>query len=124
MTTKNLYEKIGGADAVDAAVDVFYTKVLAEERIKHFFEGVDMKRQARHQKTFLTYALGGVSSYSGKTMRTSHKYLVEKLGLNDGHFDAVIENLAETLTELGVAPELIQETAGIVESTRSDVLNR
>ncbi|MBT7876180.1 MAG: group 1 truncated hemoglobin, partial [Verrucomicrobia bacterium] len=33
MTTKNLYEKIGGADAVDAAVDVFYTKVLADERI-------------------------------------------------------------------------------------------
>ena len=78
MSTKNLYEKIGGADAVDAAVDIFYTKVLVDERIKHFFESVDMKRQAKHQKAFLTYALVGVSSYSGKIMRTSHKHLVEK----------------------------------------------
>ncbi|MGB1061385.1 MAG: truncated hemoglobin, partial [Ketobacter sp.] len=37
-----LYEKIGGEPAVDAAVDLFYKKVLADERIKHFFEGVDM----------------------------------------------------------------------------------
>jgi hemoglobin len=121
MTT--LYEKIGGAAAVDAAVDVFYTKVLADDRIKHFFDGVDMKRQAGHQKAFLTYAFGGTPNYPGKNMREAHKHLVEKLGLNDSHFDAVIENLGATLTELGVAPELIQEAAGIAESTRNDVLN-
>ena len=40
-----LFEKIGGADAVDAAVEKFYAKVLADDRIKHFFEGVDMDRQ-------------------------------------------------------------------------------
>ena len=121
MTT--LYEKIGGAAAVDAAVIVFYTKVLADDRIKHFFDGVDMKRQAGHQKAFLTYAFGGTPNYPGKNMREAHKHLVEKLGLNDSHFDAVIENLGATLTELGVAPELIQEAAGIAESTRNDVLN-
>ncbi|HAR00523.1 MAG TPA: hypothetical protein DCR61_14355 [Verrucomicrobiales bacterium] len=56
----------------------FYAKVLPDERIEHFFEGLDIKRQPGHQKAFLTYALGGVSSYSGKTMQTSHKDLVEK----------------------------------------------
>ncbi len=34
------------------------------------------------------------------------------------------ENPAKALTELGVATELIQWTAGIVEFTRDDVLNR
>ena len=120
----SLYERIGGAAAVDAAVDVFYTKVLADDRIKHFFEGVDMKRQAGHQKAFLTFAFGGAPDYPGKNMREAHQHLVEKMGLNDSHFDAVIENLGATLTELGVAPELIQEAAGIAESTRNDVLNR
>ena len=120
----SLYERLGGAAAVDAAVDLFYTKVLADDRIKHFFERVDMKRQAGHQKAFLTYAFGGSPNYSGKSMREGHKHLVEKMGLNDSHFDAVMENLGATLTELGVAPELIQEAAAIAASTRNDVLNR
>jgi hemoglobin len=121
---KTLYEKIGGAAAVDAAVNIFYTKVMTDDRIKHFFEGVDMKRQSGHQKAFLTYALGGAPNYQGKNMRESHKHLVEKLGLTDLHFDAVMENLATTLAELGVATELIEEVANVVESTRNDVLNR
>lgn len=46
------------------------------------------------------------------------------MGLKDGHFEAVMENLGATLSEFGVASELIQEAAGIAESTRNDILNR
>ena len=119
-----LFERIGGAGAVDAAVDKFYGKVLADDRIKHFFKGIDMKSQSAHQKAFLTYAFGGTAEYSGNSMRAAHKVLVEEHGLNDGHFDAVIENLGTTLKELGVPDELIKEAADIAESTRNDVLNR
>lgn len=115
-----LYEKLGGAAAIDAAVDKFYEKVLADDRIKHFFDDVDMKKQAGHQKRFLTYAFGGAPDYPGKSMRKAH----EHLGLKDEHFDAVVENLGATLQELGVADDLIQEAAAIAETTRNDVLNR
>jgi len=121
---KTLYEKLGGEPAVDAAVEKFYGKVLADDRIKHFFEGVDMKRQASHQKQFLTFAFGGGPDYPGKSMRHAHKRLVEEMGLNDTHFDAVVENLGTTLQELGVADDLITEVATIAESIREDVLNR
>jgi hemoglobin len=122
MTT--LYEKLGGEPAVDAAVELFYKKVLADDRIKKFFENVDMQRQARHQKMFLTYAFGGVPNYPGKAMRVAHKRLVDDMGLGDEHFDAVMENLGAALKELGVPDELIGEAANIAESTRDDVLNR
>jgi hemoglobin len=56
-------------------------------------------------------------------MRDAHAHLV-KQGLNDSHFDAVVENLGATLKELGVADALIQEAAAIAESTRKDVLGR
>jgi hemoglobin len=46
------------------------------------------------------------------------------MGLNDSHFDAVVELLGGTLAELGVKQELIQQVAAIAESTRNDVLNR
>ena len=55
----SLYERIGGKDALDAAVDIFYRKVLADERIKSFFDGVDMKKQKGKQKAFLAFAMGG-----------------------------------------------------------------
>lgn len=119
----SLYEQLGGAAAVDAAVDVFYRKVLADDRIAHFFDGVDMARQAAKQKAFLTYAFGGPNNYTGLDMRRGHAHLVER-GLNDSHFDAVTENLAATLKELGVAQGLIDQVLTIAESTRNDVLGR
>lgn len=121
--SKTLYERIGGDAAVNAAVDIFYRKVLADSRINRFFEGVDMERQAAKQKAFLTMAFGGPHNYTGKDMRAGHAHLV-KNGLNDSHFDAVIENLGATLKELNVPDELIAEAAKIAESTRNDVLGR
>ena len=121
--TQSLYDRIGGEAAMNAAVDIFYRKVLADDRIKRFFDDVDMERQAAKQKAFLTMVTGGPNEYTGKDMREGHKHLVER-GLNDSHFDAVMENLGATLKELNVPDELIAEAAAIAESTRNDVLNR
>lgn len=121
--TQSLYEKIGGEAAVNAAVDIFYRKVLSDDRINKFFEGVDMDKQSSKQKAFLTMAFGGPHSYTGKDLRNGHAHLVKR-GLNDSHFDAVIENLGATLKELNVPDDLISEAAKIAESTRNDVLGR
>ncbi len=121
MTT--LYEQLGGEPAVDAAVDIFYRKVLADERISRFFDAVDMQAQAAKQKAFLTMVFGGPSRYTGRDMRAAHARLVAQ-GLGDAHFDAVVENLAATLRELGVGDAQIGQVAAIAESVRGDVLGR
>ena len=120
---QSLFDRIGGEAAVNAAVDIFYRKVLADDRINSFFEGVDMDKQAAKQKAFLTVAFGGPNNYTGEDMRKGHAHLVER-GLNDSHFDAVMENLGATLQELNVPGELIAEAAAIAESTRNDVLGK
>lgn len=119
----SLYNEIGGEAAVNAAVDIFYRKVLQDDRIKHFFAGVDMNKQASKQKAFLTMAFGGPHNYTGEDMRKGHAHLVAQ-GLNDSHFDAVMENLGATLTELNVPGNLIAQAAAIAESTRNDVLGK
>lgn len=118
-----LFEQLGGEAAVNAAVDLFYRRVLSDDRIAHFFDDVDMERQAAKQKAFLTMAFGGPHNYTGQDMRRGHAHLVKR-GLNDTHFDAVAENLGATLKEMGVAQNLIDQVLAIAESTRNDVLNR
>ncbi|HKI61067.1 MAG TPA: group 1 truncated hemoglobin [Mariprofundaceae bacterium] len=119
----SVYDQIGGAAAVDAAVDVFYRRVLADAYVNRFFQGVDMERQAAKQKAFLTMVMGGPHNYTGKDMREGHKHLV-KMGLNDSHFDHILMHLRATLAQLSVPENLIQTIIGVAESTRADVLDR
>jgi len=118
-----VYEQLGGEAAINAAVDIFYRRVLGDAYIARFFEGIDMEKQAGKQKAFLTMVTGGPNEYTGKDMREGHKHLV-KNGLNDAHFEHVLAHLRSTLAELGVDGTLIKTVIGVAESTRDDVLNR
>ncbi|MFW5443159.1 MAG: group 1 truncated hemoglobin [Methylococcaceae bacterium] len=121
--SESLYDRIGGEAAVDAAVQLFYRKVLADFRINRFFDKSDMDVQIAKQKAFFTMAFGGPNNYTGQDMRNAHAKMVKR-GLDGSHFDAVMEHLGATLTELKVPAELIAEAAAIAESTRNDVLGK
>ena len=107
-----LYEQLGGAAAVDAAVDKFYRRVLADDRISRFFANVDMDKQAIKQKAFLTMAFGGPNNYTFKDMKEGHAHLLA-MGMDDTHFDAVVEDLGATLKDMGVSDDLIQQVADV-----------
>lgn len=117
---KTLFEKIGGMDAVNAAVDIFYKKVLADDSISHFFSSTDMKAQAGKQKAFLAYAFGAPMAYTGKKMREAHSHM----SLTDNHFNSVAGHLVATLKDLEVPQDLIDEVVVIAMSTKGDVLNK
>lgn len=125
MNTSNstLFEELGGADAVNAAVDKFYRRVLADDRVSRFFEGVDMERQAIKQKAFLTMAFGGPANYTGLDMKAGHAHLLA-MGMDDSHFDAIVELLGGTLKDMGVGDAHISQVAAIAESTREAVMGR
>lgn len=120
MTT-SLYKKMGGEIIVDATVDLFYRKVLRDDRVSRFFDTTDMEVQRAKQKSFLTMVYGGPNGYTGKDLRDAHAPLVEK-GLNDTHFDAVLEHLKSSLSEVDVPPDLIDEVMSLAEGMRADVL--
>jgi hemoglobin len=97
MSQPSLYDRLGGEPAVDAAVDIFYRKVLGDPRISSFFDTVDMDRQ-----------------------RAAHAHMK----ITEAHFNAVMENLGGTLKELKVPEALIAEAAAIALSVKNEVLNR
>ncbi|KAK9823897.1 hypothetical protein WJX72_006236 [[Myrmecia] bisecta] len=47
--SKPIYDKIGGMPAIQAAVELFYDKLLGDPQLSTFFEGVDMQTQKRKQ---------------------------------------------------------------------------
>lgn len=122
MTTQmSLFERLGGAPAIQAASEVFYRKVLADPLLAPYFDGVDMDHQVAKQAAFLTMALGGPNHYTGRDLRTAHAGLT---GIGDEHVDRVITHLAQTLSELGVSGSEIAEAGAVAASVRDDVLNR
>jgi hemoglobin len=119
----SIYEQLGGAPAISAAVEDFYRRVLQDDELAPYFEDLDMDKQMAKQAGFLTMVTGGPNEYSGRDMRAAHAHLVAR-GINDRHVDLVIKHLGDTLSGLGVAPELVQQVAAVAESVRNDVLSR
>ena len=74
--TASLFEQLGGAPAVAAAVEIFYRKVLEDYRINRFFDKVDTEKLIAKQKTFFTMAFGGPNYYTGLDLRKAHENLV------------------------------------------------
>ena len=120
VQSRTLFERIGGMSAVNAAVDIFYQKVVADDRINVFFRHVRIETQAGKLKAFLAYAFGAPLKYDGKSLRAAHQHM----HLQEVHFTAVAECLVETLQELGVQKDLIDEVVNIMLTTKDDVLNR
>lgn len=118
-----LYRRLGGAWAVDVAVELFYRKVLWDERIAHFFTDVDMDRQIAKQVGFLTMVFGGPSNYSGQDLAEAHRHLLDR-GMTDAHVDVVVELLTDTLRLMGASEDDVAEVTKATEAVRDDVMGR
>ena len=120
---KSLYERIGGAAAVEATVSKLYDKVLNDAALTPFFKDISIDALRNSQAAFVTYAFGGPNRYSGESLRNVHKKSVED-GLNDTHFDLVATHLRTSMEKLDVPADLVDEAMALVGSTRDDVLNK
>lgn len=122
----SLYERIGGNEAIEVAVDRFYRKILMDNSIKHFFDDINMCEQLRKQQNFLKMAFGGFdqnNSFTDDQLRSGHQRLVVQ-GMNDKHFDRVMQHLQATLEELDVPANEISKMMEVLETTRDTILNR
>ncbi len=115
---QSIYETIGGAPAVEAAVDLFYAKVWSDPSLRDYFAEVDRGKLKGHQRTFITIALGGPDAYRGRPLHTAH----QGRAVTDAAFDQVVGHLVDTLGELGVPAGTVQEIAARLAPTRSDIV--
>lgn len=115
---KSLYDRLGGELAVDTLTMAFYTNVNADERLKHYFENIDLMQQINHQKRFLTFALGGAEKYDGNELSAAHK----RFNLNTEDFAAFNDVLRMTLNDLDVEKDISEEILAITKQTGQKML--
>lgn len=114
-----IYDEIGGAPAVDAVVNAFYQRLVADPALSSYFAGKDMARLKAHQRALVTVALGGTSQeYTGRMMGPAH----DGLGITAAAFDAVLDHLMAVLAGAGVRPVTAAKIEAILQPLRADVV--
>jgi hemoglobin len=103
------------ANAIRAAVDLFYERMLEDPTMQALFVSADTARLKMHQRAFVLQALGGPSLYSGRDMQTAHM----GLGITDAQFALALKLLIASLREVGVAPDVVERAEADVEALRT-----
>jgi hemoglobin len=116
--TETMYECVGGDAGLTELVDRFYIRVWSDPELKPYFEGIDKDALKRHQRSFLTFALGGGPDV-GRSLPEAHT----GLHITDDAFDRVAKHLRYTMEELNVDGSLAQIIAGFVQGKRRSVVN-
>ncbi|MBM7367227.1 group I truncated hemoglobin [Gordonia hydrophobica] len=112
-----IYDTIGGAPAVAAAVDDFYVRVTSDPELAGYFEGTDMRKLKSHQRTFIAAAIGGPEKYVGKSMAQAHA----RLNIVPSHFDLVVGHLVDTLASLGVPEHVIGQIGATLAPLKDEI---
>jgi hemoglobin len=122
--SESIYERIGGRPAVEAAVEEFYRRVLADASLAPYFEGVDMDTLRKHQVVALTMLTGGPNE-AATDLPGVHALLARAhgpRGITGTAFDATAGHLVGALNALSVGPDDVTTLAGVFNSFRPDVV--
>ncbi|MBI1850278.1 MAG: group 1 truncated hemoglobin [Planctomycetes bacterium] len=135
---KTLNERLGGDSGIDAIVDDFVNRAIADPRVNWERKGVssggflgigshsmqreltdgEVARLKRMFAQFISLATGGPAEYEGRDMKEVH----HGMHITNAEFDATIGDLKVTLDKLQIANPEQKELLAIMESTRPQVV--
>jgi hemoglobin len=134
---KSLYHRLGGAQGIDALVNDWIDRALADPRVNWERTGItrggislkrnqsiawqaspeNVAQMKKHIAQFVAVATGGPAKYEGREMKQVHG----GMHISNANFDAAIGDLKASLDKLGIPTEEQKELLAIVESTRPQV---
>jgi two-component system chemotaxis sensor kinase CheA len=121
--TQSIYDQIGGMGTIDAVVEVMFSRVLGDLRIKHLFDGVNMDRLQGRMREYLALVCGGPNAFGKVDLKCPHAAAVGK-GMDDSHFDAFAGHMQAALNALEVPAHLAAMIMAIVFASRDEIMGR
>lgn len=113
-----IWEALEGGPKLKRLLDEFYTRVYADPRLNHFFEGTTKQRAAEKQYSFLRQIFTGEKIYFGDRPRNSHHWMV----ISDELFTYREELFATCLRDHGIPEHLIERWRGVHECFRKQIV--
>jgi hemoglobin len=115
---RSLYDRLGGISAITTVVDSFIARAAADARINKKFAKSDVPRLRFHLIEQVCNVTGGPCDYTGRDMPNAHR----NMGVTDGEFDALVEDLTATLDQLRVPVAEKNELLGILGPLRGQIV--
>jgi hemoglobin len=124
-STKSLYDRLGGEEAISKVVDAFVGKAAGDPAVD-FFRGddhkdMDVAKFKMHLVQFLSKAFGAKGvKYEGRDMKTAHA----GMKITEEQFNALAGDLQAALKEAGVPSKETGDVMKIAASTKKDIVGR
>lgn len=117
--SETLYDRIGGAPAIEQLVGRFYWRVLGDPLLQAYFDRVAMDKLRRMQFEFFAAALGGPVRYSGRPVIHAH----QGHGITREAFQAFVEHLFATLRDHDLDDDDRYAIIARINTYADDVIN-
>lgn len=118
LNSPTLYDRIGGAAAVENLIGDFYARILGDEELEPFFRNVEMEKLRRMQHAFFAAALGGEVEYPGRPLAHVH----HGLGIKARHLKLFIDHLRETLTGFDLSEDDQRDIIDRINTYADDII--
>ena len=121
MSTKSLYERLGGYDAIAAVASDLLPRVQTDSRLARFWQNRGeggLRREKQLLIDFLCASAGGPLYYTGRDMKISHK----GMKISEGDWSAFLGHLNATLSAFNVPQVERNEVVAFIESTKGDIV--
>jgi hemoglobin len=121
MSTKTLYERLGGYDAISAVANDLLRRLRADPVLARFWQnrGEDgVRREIQLLIDYLCSSAGGPLYYTGRDMKTSHK----GMKITERDWSAFMGHVNATLEAFKVPKTERDEVVAFVQSTKPDIV--
>lgn len=94
-----LYKALGERAGIDKLTDDFVQRLVADARMKPFFEKANQANLKKQLADQFCMVSGGPCAYKGVDMKNAHS----SMDITKGNFNALVEVLQESMTAQGIA---------------------
>ncbi len=118
---KSLYERLGGYDALAAAVDDLMPRLFSDPQIGGYWKGQSNQTKRRGRQwvlDFLVEAFGGPAFYIGPDMKTAH----QGLGISGSDWQVFERHAVAVLDKLGGQGKEREEFLAAAASLKGDIV--
>ncbi len=116
--SRSLYDRLGGKSAITAVVDTFVARVAVDARINKKFARSSIPRVKTMLVDQICAQTGGPCTYTGRSMKDAHR----NMGVTEGEFNALVEDLVASLNQFKVPKREQDELLAALGAMKGDIV--